>query len=949
MTDGPSIELASQGSCVSFDNRQTTLIRRSLESYDGPSEARSVSTIGAHEPEYHKFGFRDLKNSWTIWFLKVFHAWCFVTAGILIAGVGVNLILDSFITFFLTTAISGKFVLEDSSADLVACSTCVTSIFLILMFPALLQRVAWLILDAIAYDMFNTYRRVLCCEGSCPGAFRQHVSHATMSCDMDRMRLHRALNKKCALERDIVIGEVKLFLGSQLTAAEGFGRDDVLLLDLPSQLTFRGALRPTGFDFTTKLGRLRAIWDNVCQGIIYLTLDIVPLLIATASTTDPLSFCMRMTTTAVIAASCHSCVFYIWSTTLDFCEKLTTFRQALSEAVGSSSGIRRRVSTKNFMRTSNVTVMAGYQVEMEKIFGAVSMIDVGDISETIQSRDESLNLCLSLWGCLSGHPWFVFCSFTGSLVVLVLTLTLGFASRVRALAGVLCFLLGVAAMCFMSIRQIANKFAKALPHDDQQVGIWPTWYRVNCSMSRRNALLSGVLFGFVGCGVILLETQKQHSHFKIVVGVAFCLWSFALFFTVFKAPDHLWKLMLFQACVFAAFALTLGTVTEGWKGLVGVTSLLYVTQIGCARQASRRTAYVVFKIFFGLVFVTVGTVTMLAASSKKGMVFGEKAFDFCAAGEHPCWDFTFNNIAPKKSAYQACGSSWPMGQAELEPGTVSDKCSDTHLTVIDFGQMASLSYHLPNQTSLQAAIAEEFPGWHLEHMHLYDIEQRHYTTFYHMTRQNTSIIAVRGTWSAMESLQDLNFWMPAAFLEFASMMGPSVFDSKYLLSTMVGISQAVWSVKKSQFSDLLEYVRLQADKGEYEHFYITGHSLGGGLAKMVGALVGIPAITFSAPGLWDTSVIVEPPISSSALTRGSVTVVPQNDVVPKIDAQTGSVLHIECPHKEAAKCHSITSTMCELLASCGDGGGRDIPRGYRFKNGTCTREQEKHAVFTNHH
>jgi len=100
MTDGPSIELASQGSCVSFDNRQTTLIRRSLESYDGPSEARSVSTIGAHEPEYHKFGFRDLKNSWTIWFLKVFHAWCFVTAGILIAGVGVNLILDSFITFF---------------------------------------------------------------------------------------------------------------------------------------------------------------------------------------------------------------------------------------------------------------------------------------------------------------------------------------------------------------------------------------------------------------------------------------------------------------------------------------------------------------------------------------------------------------------------------------------------------------------------------------------------------------------------------------------------------------------------------------------------------------------------------------------------------------------------------------------------------------------------------
>jgi predicted esterase YcpF (UPF0227 family) len=46
---------------------------------------------------------------------------------------------------------------------------------------------------------------------------------------------------------------------------------------------------------------------------------------------------------------------------------------------------------------------------------------------------------------------------------------------------------------------------------------------------------------------------------------------------------------------------------------------------------------------------------------------------------------------------------------------------------------------------------------------------------------------------------------------------------------------------------LLEYVRVLGIEGR--QVTITGHSLGGGLARIVGSLAQLPSITFSPPGI----------------------------------------------------------------------------------------------------
>merc|ERR1712187_491312 len=117
----------------------------------------------------------------------------------------------------------------------------------------------------------------------------------------------------------------------------------------------------------------------------------------------------------------------------------------------------------------------------------------------------------------------------------------------------------------------------------------------------------------------------------------------------------------------------------------------------------------------------------------------------------------------------------------------------------------------------------------------------------------------------------------------------------------------------------------------------TGHSLGGGLATALGAIFNISAITFSAPGLEATSVFLRPKVDGTALIRNSVNVVPSHDLVPDVDSQAGTVLRIRCPSKVPWTCHRLAGSMCEILASCGDGGGRPVPRGYNRTCHGCSR------------
>mmetsp|Transcript_71072 Transcript_71072/g.184547 ORF Transcript_71072/g.184547 Transcript_71072/m.184547 type:complete len:202 (+) Transcript_71072:1308-1913(+) len=176
--------------------------------------------------------------------------------------------------------------------------------------------------------------------------------------------------------------------------------------------------------------------------------------------------------------------------------------------------------------------------------------------------------------------------------------------------------------------------------------------------------------------------------------------------------------------------------------------------------------------------------------------------------------------------------------------------------------------------------------------------------------------------------------MPVGFIQLVSNFGPSFFSTQNILKTLTSGETAKY--RFAAFQDLHDYVR-KATKHSTDTFYITGHSLGGGIATVIGTDFDIQAVTFSAPGLKATSHILRRAPRYGRLVRKAVNVVPDRDVVPMVDEQAGTVLKTVCPFSKGnpSACHRLTVTLCELLASCGDGGGRGVQRGYVRKCDVC--------------
>jgi len=103
-------------------------------------------------------------------------------------------------------------------------------------------------------------------------------------------------------------------------------------------------------------------------------------------------------------------------------------------------------------------------------------------------------------------------------------------------------------------------------------------------------------------------------------------------------------------------------------------------------------------------------------------------------------------------------------------------------------------------------------------------------------------------------------------------------------------------------------------------FYITGHSLGGGVAKLVGAIFKIQAVTFASPGIGTTSYSLFgwQAASWAAQRQTAITVMPKYDLASLIDWHIGVSLDVDC-YGSPIHCHRIMPLVCRLLTSCGSG------------------------------
>lgn len=392
-----------------------------------------------------------------------------------------------------------------------------------------------------------------------------------------------------------------------------------------------------------------------------------------------------------------------------------------------------------------------------------------------------------------------------------------------------------------------------------------------------------------------------------------------------------------------------GAIIQRYQFLLFLLAISTVRQFGLACRnpnAVRVKQIAVISLNVILVIVVLVVWSTMAFYGKES-----ETSAFCEAGkvnkidsgesmQHSCvWRKTFHEIphkAPTGTGSTMCNMRFAMG----DPGSHT-------LSLTDFGFFSAIAYE--SEFTVTEALQHYFPGWstlHKRRPHFEDgnANSSDWITFFEFEdpSRSMSVLAIRGTDSMLDILDDINIWAPAFIIQSFG-LGHGI-----LLPGARTEADAVWfylrgKLHNKYFDILLEYVQRRRREEPKRRFYLTGHSLGGGLAKIVASATGLQAITFMAPGLAHTNLVVLGHHFYHQLGEQTLTVVPQHDFVSRVDDHVGTVIPVRCDGN-GFSCHALYPTLCAMLDLCGS--GRDTGESVSIPCGNC-KDQECPDSFMN--
>ncbi|KAG7391264.1 hypothetical protein PHYPSEUDO_005213 [Phytophthora pseudosyringae] len=241
------------------------------------------------------------------------------------------------------------------------------------------------------------------------------------------------------------------------------------------------------------------------------------------------------------------------------------------------------------------------------------------------------------------------------------------------------------------------------------------------------------------------------------------------------------------------------------------------------------------------------------------------------------------------------------------------------LSVLDLALMADAAYGTTTDIQ-ESALENRFNGtelkdWKYVARNNESTDGQTWMEIYFPT-VNMTVIAVRGTASATDALEDMHFWFGICIMQVVNTFIPFLKQLPRAFVVNMLSMRLIASVMPSPvYTDVLNHaVDTRARVGS--NLVITGHSLGGSIAAMIGAKTKTSAVSFSGPGLLYSLGRFD--ITSQDVRDYVLTMKPRKDIVPQVDELGGLVQEIRCKKSSPMGCHATSTHLCELYFSCGD-------------------------------
>ena len=183
-----------------------------------------------------------------------------------------------------------------------------------------------------------------------------------------------------------------------------------------------------------------------------------------------------------------------------------------------------------------------------------------------------------------------------------------------------------------------------------------------------------------------------------------------------------------------------------------------------------------------------------------------------------------------------------------------------------------------------------------------------------------TILAIKGTSYNIDIYLDMQLYFSSVLLNLLSTF--SILSEKNSLSfRLIEYSLNIpyriffrYLIIDSYIKNLQDAYRAN-EKYFFKNVAIVGHSLGGGLSKLFGRIIGKQAISLSGPGINAFHSLWNYKGKSENFGMSAIDLIPDKDLVPRVEVSGGTIYRIIC--KEGVlNCHSKDKSLCEVLIMC---------------------------------